>query len=115
MQDVFIGLFKNKDSANKIGSPVAYLYVILKNKILDWHRHNLVHKKYEEYTSHAHIEADNSMQEWIETRELEKMLNSEIEKLPPQCRNVFKLSRQTYLRILRPSLLQYKKMMVLIF
>ena len=71
------------------------------------------------------------MQEWIETRELEKMLNSEIEKL--------KLSRQTYftnreiamhleisentveqhmrkaLRILRASLLQYKKMVVLIF
>jgi len=138
VQDVFVVLFKNKASCDKISSLFAYLYVILKNRILDWHRHNVVHNKYVAYTTSTAVEADFSTQHWIETRELEKQLNAEIEKLPPQCRTVFKLSRQEHcsnkeiaaqlsisentveqhmrkaLRILRTSLIHYKKIIIFI-
>jgi len=137
VQDVFVTLFKNKASCDKISSLFAYLYVILKNRVLDWHRHNLVHNKYVAYATSTAIEADFSTQHWIETRELEQQLNAEIEKLPPQCRTVFKLSRQEHftnreiaahleisentveqhmrkaLRILRTSLIHYRKMIIL--
>lgn len=138
VQDVFITLFKNKASCDKITSLFAYLYVILKNRVLDWHRHNLVHNKYVAYATHATVEADFSTQNWIETRDLEQQLNAEIDKLPPQCRTVFKLSRQEHcsnkeialqlsisentveqhmrkaLRILRTSLIHYRKMIIFI-
>lgn len=138
VQDVFVVMFKNKASCDKIHSLFAYLYVILKNRVLDWHRHNLVHKRYVAYTTSTAMEADFSTQNWIETRELEKQLNNEIEKLPPQCRTVFKLSRQEHcsnkeisaqlsisentveqhmrkaLRILRTSLIHYKKTIIFI-
>ncbi|HUP12206.1 MAG TPA: RNA polymerase sigma-70 factor [Niastella sp.] len=93
VQEVFLTLYKNRSSLPAIPSLMAYLYVALKNKILDHYRHQLVHKKYEHYAAAMASETDHSTQQWIDTRELEKQLHSAIEKLPPQCRNVFKLSR----------------------
>lgn len=96
VQDVFLSLFNTSASLNKVSSLMAYLYVVLKNRILDQYRHELVHKKYEGYVANTFTELDHSTQEWIETRELENRLKAEIEKLPPQCRNVFKLSREEF-------------------
>lgn len=97
VQEVFITLFRNKDSANTITSLFAYLYVTLKNKILDAYRRDALQKKYAQHANMRFEEYDNSPYFQIETRDLEKKLESEIEKLPPQCGKVFKLSRQKYL------------------
>ena len=96
VQDTFLALYRNRHSLDKVNSLMAYLYVILKNRIFDQYRHDLVQKKYEGYLSASFSEADESTEEWIETRELERRLNEEIEKLPPKCRSVFKLSRNEY-------------------
>lgn len=138
VQDVFISFYKNKNTADQISSLIAYLYVLLKNKIYDAYRHQLVKKKYEDYATHFITEEDYSTVSIIETRDLEKRLTIEIEKLPPQCRTVFKLSRQKFLpnkqiaaalqisentveqhmrkalRILRKSLLHYEKSLLIL-
>jgi len=73
---------------------MAFLYIILKNKILSLHRRNLVQQRYQNLLKHSYSEADEHTQSLIETRELERLLNTEIEKLPDQCRKVFQLRRQ---------------------
>jgi len=74
-------------------TPMAFLYIILKNKILDLHRRNLIHQRYQNLLKHSFNEAEEHTQSAIETRELEKLLHDEIEKLPEQCQKVFQLRR----------------------
>jgi RNA polymerase sigma-70 factor (ECF subfamily) len=138
VQEVFITLLRNKDSANTITSLFAYLYVTLKNKILDAYRRDVLQKKYAQQVNMHFEEQDNSPYFQIETRDLEKKLESEVEKLPPQCGKVFRLSRQKHLsnkeialqlgisentveqhmrkalRILRGNLLYYDKSIMLL-
>jgi RNA polymerase sigma-70 factor (family 1) len=97
VQETFLVLVNNKSASHQLTSLIAYLYTILKNKILDAYKHNLVHQKFEDHHAYRFNEADNSTTAWIESRELEKRLNEEIEKLPPQCGRVFILSRKNYL------------------
>lgn len=97
VQDTFMKLHQYKDGVLEITSLRAYLYVILKNKILNHHRKELGYKKYLSYISNYANHPDNSTIARIETRELEKQLNLEIENLPTQCQKVFKLSRKEYL------------------
>lgn len=97
VQDSFINLYKLKSSATEIKSVRAYLYVILKNSILNHYRKESARKKYQEYMSIHANDLDHSTTLAIESRELERQLNDEIDKLPPKCRAVFKLSRREHL------------------
>lgn len=97
VQDVFLIMFNKKVYLNEISSVFAFLYTILKNLILDKYRHDLILIKHENHLSMVFAEADHSTERQIETRELEKMLKYEIAKLPFQCQNVFKLSRNEFL------------------
>jgi RNA polymerase sigma-70 factor (family 1) len=97
VQDTFINLYQHKNSLAENTSIRAYLYVILKNKIINHYRLATVHQKYADYVAYHQPAASVSPLALVETRELEKLLKDEIEKLPPQCRMVFKLSREKYL------------------
>lgn len=93
VQDAFMTLYINKQKADQIVSIKAYLYSIIKNKILDHYRHQLVQQKYTLYAQHHNSQADYSSQNLIETKELEQQLEAEIEKIPSQSRLVFTLKR----------------------
>jgi RNA polymerase sigma-70 factor (ECF subfamily) len=99
VQDTFLIFYNNGKTAEKLTSVMGYLHTILKNKILDHYRHSVVHKKYEAYIMTHFEEKDNSTEQSLVTKELESQLVLNIEKLPPQCRNVYKLSRQEYLSV----------------
>lgn len=97
VQDAFMTLFINKKKAGRITSLKAYLYMIIKNKILDHYRHKLVQQKYILYAQQSTSQVDYSSQNLLETKELEKQLETEIQKIPPQSRLVFTLKRNHYL------------------
>ncbi|WP_162915354.1 RNA polymerase sigma-70 factor [Paraflavitalea soli] len=95
IQNVFVTFFNYKEAAHQIVSLKAYLYTILKNRILDHYRHEVVHKKYQDHSAHyLAAEIDQGAHTYIETRELERRLHEEIQKLPPQCRHVFTMRRE---------------------
>jgi len=94
VQDAFINLFQHKSSLQANTSIRAYLYVILKNKITDYYRREVVHQRYADYIArHASPEGVSPLA-YVETRELESILKEAIDKLPAQCQRVFKLSRE---------------------
>lgn len=97
VQDTFIAFYNSKISLEKLNTIMAFLYMILKNKIMDRHRHNFVQRKYREYFDKVFKEADDSTRALIETRELEQLLSEEIEKLPEQCRKVFNMRRKDFM------------------
>ncbi|RYY37257.1 MAG: RNA polymerase sigma-70 factor [Sphingobacteriaceae bacterium] len=96
VQTIFISLYNNKETAHQIRSLMAYLYTGLKNRILDHHKHNLIHKKFQSYSAQYYPDIANNTDalSYIETKELEQRLADEINKLPAQCGNVFRLRRQ---------------------
>lgn len=95
VQHIFVAFFHNKASAHGIGSLRAYLYTMLKNRILDHYRHNQVREQYKVYAIQLHLATyRNEIHSYVDTRELEKQLHEEILKLPSQCRQVFRLRRE---------------------
>lgn len=95
VQNTFITLFKSKATAHEIKSPMAYLYTVLKNRLFDQFRHDLIHKKFEEHIIYRqkYLE-ENNVSNYIESKEMENMLLQEVNKLPNQCRNVFQMRRE---------------------
>lgn len=97
VQESFINLYQHKTSLVESTSVKAYLYVILKNKIINQYRQDLLKQRYSDYITHHVPSNELSPLVYVETRELELQLRQAIEQLPPQCRMVFKLSREQYL------------------
>jgi len=98
VQTVFVTLSQNKATAHHIQSLKAYLYTILKNRLLDYYRHLLVQKKHQFYSGQLYVAAEhNNVYTYVDTRELELLLQEEIQKLPPQCKQVFRLRREAEL------------------
>lgn len=94
VQTVFVSFFNHKSTAHQISSVKAYLYTILKNRILDHHRRLLSQQKFRDYAAQLQPVPVNDVYAYIETKELEQQLQQEIAKLPPQCKNVFRLRRE---------------------
>ena len=97
VQEAFINLYRHKLSLEENTSIKAYLYVILKNKITDYYRLEVMHQRYADYiVNHTSAESMSPLV-YVETRELEQILRDAIANLPPKCREVFRLSREQYL------------------
>jgi RNA polymerase sigma-70 factor (family 1) len=94
VQDVFTSLFQLRDTLNPQVSVQAYLYVALKNRILNHYRHQSVQRRYEQYMAQQELQAADSTASYLLGRELEMQISAEIQKLPTQCRTVFLLSRE---------------------
>lgn len=95
VQGIFVAFFHNKATARDINSLRAYLYTMLKNRILDHYRHDQVREQYKAYATRLHVAVHvNDVDSYVDTRELEKRLREEVSKLPPQCQQVFRLRRE---------------------
>lgn len=96
VQDIFLKIWEDPESLNKVISIKSYLYRAVVNaginhlnrqKNIDIHHQKIAAELTEEYL----VELD-------EENELVMILHKEIEKLPPQCRKIFKLNRFEHLK-----------------
>ncbi|SDT68183.1 RNA polymerase sigma-70 factor, ECF subfamily [Mucilaginibacter mallensis] len=97
VQDTFIAFYKLRLKSSFIKSLPAYLYTILKNKVLDHYRHQSIFLKYEEHLVKK-LDMESYFEESaVEYKELETYIYKNINNLPRQCQKVFKLSREEQL------------------
>lgn len=96
VQDVFLKIWEDPEGLNEIKSINSYLYRSVINASINYlnrqkniERHHL--KIASNYSEESLIELD-------EENELIVLINNEIEKLPAQCKKVFKLSRFEHLK-----------------
>ena len=95
IQHVFLNLYQQKSTAHTIQSVKAFLYSILRRRIIDHYRKELAYNKLHYFPGLEPEVADtNHPQSQIETKELEWRLHAEISKLPPQCQHVFRLRKE---------------------
>jgi RNA polymerase sigma-70 factor (ECF subfamily) len=94
-QDVFLAVYLQKMDLHLIGHFNAWLFTIAKNKIFNYYRHELVKRKYHNQLllNERGTMADEENR-LLENKEQLQIIQRQIEKLPPKCREVFKLSRQ---------------------
>ncbi len=96
IHEVFISLWINHESLNLRYTLTTYLHSSVRNKILDILAHNKVSSKYiasfNQYKESGQVFADYA----IRHKELEAIIEKEIEALPCKMRQVFNLSRKSF-------------------
>jgi len=100
VQDAFLKIWENRETLIIRESLIAYLYRTVQNNCLNYLRHLQVINKFNEYyTEKLHeameyysITQENGLSVFI-ANELEDKIYEAIEKLPAECREIFKLSR----------------------
>jgi len=97
IQDLFIA-FWNKPFADRIHTSLkSYLYVTVRNKVLNYIRKNKINANFIQFLSTKLTEKDFNMVQDIELKELTILIDQEIELLPPRMKQVFEMSRKEFL------------------
>ena len=97
IQDLFIS-FWNKPPTDQIHTSLkSYLYVIVRNKVLNHIRKNKINANFIQLLSTKLTEKDFKTVQDIELKELAVLIDSEIGLLPPRMKQVFEMSRKEFL------------------
>lgn len=89
-QDVFEKIWINRELAFFLQSFNSYIYRIAKNTAINYMEHKTIE---DEYISSTSVLAEISIDEEIDAKELELLIQLTVEKMPEQRRKVYKMSR----------------------
>lgn len=96
VQDIFLALYKQIPALQDDTRLDGYLFIALKNRVLNYHRQQLsLFKKQQALLQQP--PANDSAVSLLEVKELQAKLDAKIRALPAQCRAVFLLSRENQL------------------
>lgn len=93
IQELFTTLWVKRETVLQDTNFTAFLYTIVRNRVLDYYAHKTVSTKYidslQQFLDKDPIAADDGIHE----KELLEFIQTEIAALPPKMREVFQLSR----------------------
>lgn len=99
-QDAFMRLWENRETLREGGSVIAYLLTLTRNCCLDYLKHLQVELKHSNKVAKNFSESELNYQalkrleiDLLDYTEIERIINTTLETLPPQCRQVFSMSR----------------------
>lgn len=90
VQEVFVSLWENSKT-QKILSLEAYLLRAVKNRVINHLRDLKFTREHQEVLNSLSVPA--KVDQYLEYDDVETLIYSEIDKLPPKCKKVFLLSR----------------------
>ncbi|WP_291594100.1 RNA polymerase sigma-70 factor [Bacteroides sp.] len=95
-QDVFLMLWKERSSLDKIHNIKSYLFHISKNAVYRNIERTLLFKNYEDkQRAKKHVLPENTeIDDDIQLKELELLVAMVVEKMPPQRKKIYKMSRE---------------------
>lgn len=97
VNELFVNTWEKRAEANMPSGLAAYLFGMLKNRILDLFKHKKVSQRYLE-TFQYYLNTDNNNADYlVRHNELNELIEKEIAALPEKMRRVFELSRKTNL------------------
>lgn len=97
VQEVFLELYIHRHKLEIHNSLGGYLFTILKNKVYNHYRHQLVEEKYRQHIRITGEQQQSTTIKRVEQKELLQRIQQHIQRLPTQCRTVFLLSREEHL------------------
>lgn len=91
MQDVFTSLWVRHQELQHVTALRAYLFKMVRYKIVDYIRHSLVKKQYEEHYILFEAVYDNLDDASDDPVELQALIDKKISELPARCQTAFRL------------------------
>lgn len=99
VHDLFVELWEKRDRIHLSNSFRSYLFAAVRYKIIDHFRKNGRQEYYSRALEILQTTLDNSTHDSILYRDFNTLTESEIDKLPPRMREIFRLSRQRHLSV----------------
>jgi RNA polymerase sigma-70 factor (ECF subfamily) len=93
VQDFFVALWIDAPNHQIHSSLKTYLFAGVKNRCLDFQKHQKVVQKYKTYILFSSSEEDNLSDHLFAESELRHAIQTSLDKLAPRCREIFELSR----------------------
>uniref|UniRef100_UPI003217A30E RNA polymerase sigma-70 factor n=1 Tax=uncultured Draconibacterium sp. TaxID=1573823 RepID=UPI003217A30E len=93
VQDLFITLWIKHDQLEISSSLKNYLFTSVRNRSLDYLKKQKNRAQHLNSAIDTKKYAENLSSFWFAESELETLFEKSLEKLPPRCREIFKLSR----------------------
>lgn len=93
VQDVFLMLWEKRTVLDVQVSLLSYLFSLVKNRCLDFLRHQIVVEDYKQELSAKLIALEQFNYIFNTDEDLERLFSSAIDKLPERCREIFIKSR----------------------
>lgn len=95
-QDIFVSMWQNRERLTEINNLNAYLFRMAKNTVFRHIERDLLFQNYQQQKELSGFSAseDNNIEDEIYARELEFLISVAIEKMPPQRKNIYRMSRE---------------------
>jgi RNA polymerase sigma-70 factor (ECF subfamily) len=93
VQEFFVSLWMEAPNHQITTSFKTYLFAAVKNRCLDFQKHQKVVRKYKNYLLFSSGSEDNLSDHLFAESELRHAIQNCLEKLPPRCHEIFELSR----------------------
>ncbi len=93
VQDFFVSLWLESNTYQIHTSLKSYLFSGIKNRCLDFQKHQKVVQKYRSFVLFSAVDDTNSADHFFAESELRQAFAKSFVKLPPRCREIFELSR----------------------
>ena len=93
VQDFYVSLWIEAPNLQILSSLKSYLFTSVKNRCLDFQKHQKVTEKYKTYVLFSAENWDNTTEHYFAESELRQAIQKSLEKLSLRCREIFELSR----------------------
>jgi len=99
VHELFIWLWEKRESLNIHTSLKSYLFSSVRNRCFNHKRDHKIHTSFDDIFQELEGEVlqDICNHEQLDLLQLQEMLKSAIDELPPKCREIFLLSRESEL------------------
>ncbi|KKO89814.1 MULTISPECIES: RNA polymerase sigma-70 factor [Sphingobacterium] len=93
VQQTFLDLLEMKEKIPEIKSVKSFLFIMSRNLAFKKLRRKLINDNYRDFYASQYNEASPLLEEWIVFKELNNMIELEVNKLPAKMKEIFILSR----------------------
>lgn len=97
VQETFLAFWELRDKLERVNSIKSYLFVIARNRAFKRFQSSLRQTDYLESVIARYSEADDYVVQQLDSKDLSRLIDAEIEKLPQKMREIFILSRKEHL------------------
>ncbi|WP_443943882.1 RNA polymerase sigma factor [Pedobacter sp. AW1-32] len=97
LHDLFLSLWKRRESITQISSLPAYLFSSCRYLIINYHRRKKLESHARNIAEYKLDTYDLPLDERLHYRYILDQVTQEIERLPEKCRQIFKMSREDYM------------------
>lgn len=93
VQDLFVKLWIKSHQITIQGSLKNYLYSSVRNRCFDQLKHQAVKSKSVHFIKNSGDSEQYTPENWMAESELRDVIEKSIDKLPPRCQEIFRMSR----------------------